>query len=441
MPSDVQPFSFWRQWLILRRRLRLIVFATFVCGLAAAVFSLLQPKIFEATTHLLVSESKLADLSSRNATYVYYDLLRSYETFINNDYLIQKTLEHFQLQKPPYELTPDGFKRRRILRVELAKNTRLLEVSVEFPEPKLAADIANYFASNAVAFNEEMNARDAQRTRESLKQQLDQALEAMERSRQTLLEFSKTSGLEELRESVWSLLEEKSQAESQLAQLNTDLSRVSARRQGLGEELQRQAPRIELKRSLAENPILKESLSAGSPEKSAPPATTLVKEESVNPVYQQVQSLLVETDVELLGLGAARQAVEKAAEARKQRLAVLLREKALKESTLDRLTQDYQLASDSYESLSKQYQDAWMNVSARSTDLKVIAPAIVPERPVSPRLPLNVVLAAALGLVLSSLLALWLHQFELSKAEMPLELENGGAERINEIKRSAKGRL
>jgi polysaccharide biosynthesis transport protein len=440
MPSDVQPFSFWRQWLILRRRLRLIVFGTFACGLAACVFSLLQSKIFEATTYLLVSESKLADLTSRNAAYVYYDLLRSYETFINNDYLIQKTVEHFQLQQPPYELTPDRFKRRRILQVELSKNTRLLEVSVEFPEPQLAAGIANYFASNAVAFNEEMNTRDAQRTREVLKQQLDQALQGLEKSRQMLLEFSKTSGLEELRESVWNLLEEKSQAETQLAQLNTDLSRVSARRRGLGEELQKQAPKIELKRSVAEDPILKESLSAGNLEKSAVPPTAFVKEESVNPVYQQVQSLLVETDVELLGLKAAAQTVEKAAEARRQKLAVLLREKALKESTQDRLTQEYKLASDSYETLSKQYQDAWMNVSARSTDLKVIAPAVVPERPVSPRLWLNIVIASALGLVLFSLLALWLHQLEFSKAQMRLDLDSG-EERIKEIKRSVKGLL
>ncbi len=440
MPSDIQPFSFWRQWLILRRRGRLIVFGTLACSLAAGVFSLLQSKIFEATTYLLVSESKLADLTSRNAAYVYYDLLRSYETFINNDYLIQKTVEHFQLQQPPYELTPDRFKRRRILQVELPKNTRLLQVSVEFPEPQLAADIANYFASNAVAFNEEMNTRDAQRTRESLKQQLDQALQGMEKSRQMLLEFSKTSGLEELRESVWNLLEEKSQAETQLTQLNTDLSRVSARRRGLGEELQKQAPKIELKRSVAEDPILKESLSAGNLEKSAVPPTALVKEESVNPVYQQVQSLLVETDVELLGLKAAAQTVEKAAEARRQKLAVLLREKALKESTQDRLTQEYKLASDSYETLSKQYQDAWMNVSARSTDLKVIAPAVVPERPVSPRLWLNIVIASALGLVLFSLLALWLHQLEFSKAQMRLDLDSG-EERIKEIKRSVKGLL
>ena len=81
-----------------------------------------------------------------------------------------------------------------------------------------------------------------------------------------------------------------------------------------------------------------------------------------------------------------------------------------------------------------------MNVSARSTDLKVIAPAVVPERPVSPRLSLNVVIATALGLVLFSLLALWLHQLEFAKAQMRLDLDSG-EERIKKIKRSAKGLL
>jgi succinoglycan biosynthesis transport protein ExoP len=439
MPSDSQPFSFWKQWLILRQRQKLIILGTLLCGITAGIVSWLQPKIFNATTHLLVSESKISESSSHIPNFVYYELLRSYETFINNDYLMQKTVEHFQLHKPPYELTADKFRRRRFLQVKLSKNTRLLEVNVEFPDAKLAADIANYFAENALTFNEEMNARDTRRTREFLKQQLDQARQAQETAGQMLLDFSKSSGIEDLRESVWNLLEEKSQNESRLMQLNTDLSRIAARGEGLAKELKQQEPKIELKRSLADNPVFRESLAAGTPDKIPPAATALMKEESVNPVYQQIQGRLVETEVEALGLKAGIHSLQKASEEARQKLNLLLREKALKESTLERLTQEYQLARDAYATLNKRYQDASVNVSARSTDLKVIAPAIIPERPVKPRIPLNVLLASALGMVVSSLLALWLHQLELSKAQMQLEPESSSEEKIKEIKRSAKG--
>ncbi|MCI0424065.1 MAG: Wzz/FepE/Etk N-terminal domain-containing protein, partial [Acidobacteria bacterium] len=424
---------------ILRRRRGLILLTALLCGLTAGAVSLLQSKIYSATTHLLVSESKISDPRSRQTNYVYYELLRSYEAFINNDYLIQKTVEQFQLHRPPYELTPYKFKNRRILEVKLSKNTRLLEVTVEFPDARLAAEIANYFADNAVNFNEELNARDTQRTREFLKQQLDEARRSMERSGQMLLEFSRASRLEELRESVWNLLEEKSENESRLARLGTELSRTAAERSSLSEELKNQEPKIELKRSLAENPVFRESVKEASSQSGGLPPTALMKEEAVNPVYQQVQSGLVEANSELLSLKAGIQSLEKATESTRRKLALLLREKASKESTLERLTREYELASEGWAALNRKYQDASINVSARSTDLKVIAPAIVPERPVKPRVPLNVLLAVALGLALSSSLVLVRDRWERSKVQMQAEIESGTEERIKEIKRRAKG--
>jgi len=296
------------------------------CAFSAAAFSLLQPKIYSATTFLLVSESKITDSDSRNPNYVFYELLRSYETFINNDYLIQKTLERFGLQKSPYSLSVDKFKRQHILQVELSKNTRLLEVDVEFPNAQLAADIANFFAENAVAFNEEMNARDTQRMRFFLKQQLDQASQELDTSRKNLLEFSKNSRLEELRESVWNLLEEKSLNESELAKLNVSLARLSAKRDGLSTQLKGQEPKIELKRSLVEAPLYREDLNSSGKGKGKLPLDTLIKVESVNPIYQQVQSQIVETDSDILGTKAGLQALQRALETNRRKLDLMLQD-------------------------------------------------------------------------------------------------------------------
>lgn len=438
MPSDVQAFSFRRGWLVLWQRRRLLVSGALLCGLTAGVFSLLQPRIYRATTYLLVSESNIVESKAPNAGHIYYEVLRSYETLLKNDSLIEKTVRHFQLDQPPYELTPDRFKRRRILRVELPKNTRLLEVSVEFPDARLAAEIANYFASSAAAFNEEMNVRDVQRTPEVyLREELDRARKAMEESGRLREEFNKAAGLEELRESVWNLLDEKSQSESELTRLNTSLARAVASRAGLAEELKRQPPKIELRRNLAENPVFREPLDTEGSPKQRSPAASSISDESVNSVYQQIQTRLVETDSEILGLRAAIQSLESATEAIRQKLARLLREKAVKESALERLTGEHERARQSYATLGERYREASVNVSARSTNLKLVAPAIVPDTPVRPRVLLNVLVALALGLVVSSLLAFCLNQLELSKAQA--RLDSGSEDKVKEIKRSAKG--
>ena len=124
-----------KRWLPLRKRIRLIVLCSLTAALGAGVLSFWQARLYRATTHLLLAESKLADLESKTTNFVYYELLRSYETLINNDYLSFKNNPKVRTyrKKAPYELSVDTFRRRGMLKVQLSKNTRLLEVTVEPP--------------------------------------------------------------------------------------------------------------------------------------------------------------------------------------------------------------------------------------------------------------------------------------------------------------------
>ena len=104
---------------------------------------------------------------------------------------------------------------------------------MEFPNARLAAEICNYFVNQAVAFNEELNSRDAEKARLFLKEQLDHAGQSMELARNRLLEFNQSSTVEGLRESVRSLSAEKSGNETELAALQLELTRNAAKRESL----------------------------------------------------------------------------------------------------------------------------------------------------------------------------------------------------------------
>src|SRR6476620_11493077 len=99
-------------WSKLYRRRRLIALGTILCGAGALGLSLLQPKVYRASTYLLVSESKMSDRGTPNGNYLFYELLHSYETFIDNDTLLQKVVEHFQLNRPPHNLTVGKFRQK-----------------------------------------------------------------------------------------------------------------------------------------------------------------------------------------------------------------------------------------------------------------------------------------------------------------------------------------
>src|SRR2546422_520052 len=317
-------YTFWDLWTIFRKRRNLILLSTATAALGAFVFSFVLPKTFSATATLLISESPVAGADTRMFNFVYYDLLRSYETFGTNDYLIQKSIENFGLQNPPYKLSVDKFKRQRFLQVQLPKNTRLLNVSVEFPDARLASDIANFFATNIISLDEEANAR-----------------------------------------------------------LNSDSAYPEARNTSTGD-------------------------------KAKFPPNTPIKEEGADLLHQQIQGQLLEADSEILGIKAEIQMLQKKFESIKQKLALLLPEKIAKENTFDRLSLQAKLASDTYVSFNKKYQEAALNVGA-TTYLKLIAPALPPDRPIKPRIPLNVVLGACFGFLGSTLLAFLLQNLDLAK--------------------------
>ncbi len=393
-PDEKRLFSA-KWWSPLRKRSRLILLCTAAAALGAGILSLWQVRLYRATTYLLLAESKLADGESKTTNFVYYELLRSYETLINNDYLVLKTIEKFELQKSPYRLSVDGFRRQSILQVELSKNTRLLEVNVQFPDARLAADIANFFVSNAVAFNEQLNSRDAEKARMFLKEQLDQAAQTMETARVRLLEFNQTSTIEELRESVRSLLAEKSGNQAKLADLSLQLTRTSAKTESLASD-------------------------SRVPRDSEP----------------RMQNQIVEMQSETAGIKATMDVLRRMLEANKPLLGRLQREKALKESKLEQLSDEYNLARESYATLSKKYQDASITVGARSTDLKMITPAVAPERPFKPRVSLNIILAAGLGLAISVFLSFLLHNLESANTKGAVGVL--GDEKILEVRRQGK---
>ncbi|MCI0423159.1 MAG: hypothetical protein L0312_28700, partial [Acidobacteria bacterium] len=60
----------------------------------------------------------------------------------------------------------------------------------------------------------------------------------------------------------------------------------------------------------------------------------------------------------------------------------------------------FKMAQEALESTTRDYRNASVTVSAKSDELKQVAPALVPERPIRPRLLLNTLLGGFMGLVL-----------------------------------------
>src|SRR5689334_6389471 len=88
----------------LQRHARLIAVGAGVSMLIALVVSWASPKVYRATTYILISESKVnPDMSHPEWD---YSFLPTYIQFVNNEALAGEAIRHFHLAETPYRLTP-----------------------------------------------------------------------------------------------------------------------------------------------------------------------------------------------------------------------------------------------------------------------------------------------------------------------------------------------
>ena len=365
------------------------------CGAAALVVSLFLPNVYRATTYLLISESKIGE-SARDTNLQQMAMLPTFVPFVDNDALIDESLKKLQLDQPPYNLTLDVFRRRNYLDVRTPKSTRLLELNVEFPDARLAADLANEVAQGAVQYNQKLNATDTVATQEFLRKQLDRALESQVEAAAQKLKALEDARIEDREKELSILLAEKDRLSTQLQQLRLELVQNQGRTQSLEKALADEPERISLKRSVTSDRFVELAATRAFPDGTP----LVVTEESVNKVREEMRQTFVSASVN----SAAQTAGIAAATARlnqvNREISELISRITALRGRIETANQAYLLAVETTKTASRDYQAASVTVSSKSQDMKQIAPAIIPQRPVRPRILINTLMGFLLGVLL-----------------------------------------
>ncbi len=385
----------------LRQHRRWIMGGAAACALIALVVSLLLPKVYRATTYVLVSEPKLGSMLPTGAWQ--YALIRTYLPFVDSDALIASALHDLRLDQPPYELTVDKFRKRGYLDVDIPKSTRLLEINVEFPDARLAADVANYLAQNAVKFNDRLTVSDTEATQDFLSKRLAQAQDKLREVERERLKIRERAKLEDKEKELVILLDEKQQLAGQLQQLSLANAQNNAKAKTLQARLSLEPPILSLKKNVFSDPVLQYAVTRPG---GASDLQLSVSEETVNAAHEKLTTQYADALADAQGNSAGFQAGETRLAKVNGSLGRLLSEVALRRSEIETIDREYAVAKEAFEAASRDYTNASVTVTSKSQDLKQLAPAVPPERPIRPRLLLNVVLAAALGLAVLTLLAL-----------------------------------
>ena len=368
--------------------------------LVALVVSWTSPKIYRATTYVLVSESKVhPDVSRPDWDYTF---LPTYIQFVDNDALAMETVKHFHLDGAPYHLTPHRFLRGSV-DTQVVKNSRLLQIDVDFPDAQLAAELANYLAKGAAELNARINDVDTVNTQTFLKRRLDEASAHLAEARAKSLDVQRRAHLEDRERQLKILLDEKEVIARQVEDLRSAAAQSKQKSASLAESLSAEPRTVQLKKSIVSDRFLERAAQSLPADKQDLLSAT---EETSNPIRQELAQELAESKAS----AAADQAGLDVVVARLSQIdaetAGLTAELAQLRSAVDESEENAKLAREGYEIATRDYLNASVTVTARSEDLKPVSPAIIPENPIRPRILLNTIAAGLLGLVVSAGLAL-----------------------------------
>jgi uncharacterized protein involved in exopolysaccharide biosynthesis len=393
--------QFTRRLKKLRPYWRKIVAGACGCALVVLIVSFTLPKTYRATTYIMVSESKIG-AGSKDSAALQLAMLPTFIPFVDNDALIDDTIKKFRLDGPPHNLSVDRFRRRNYLDVRIPKSTRLVEVSVEFPNARLAADLANALTEGAVAFNDRMNATDTSATQIFLKKHLDQAIDALTSAAAGRVKVREDARIEDREKDLQILLTEKNELTARLRDLRLDLAQDESRSTSLKQALASEPPTILLKKSITADRFLEAAVEKLNLEK-APLAMT---EESPNRTREEMQRDFVGATVSVAAESAAMQTATARLKRVNEDISQLITRLVTLRSNIDRAEQEYALASEAVKNASHEYQTASITVSSKSQDMKQIAPALVPERPVRPSVLLNTLVGFVMGVLVFACVAL-----------------------------------
>ncbi|HWB96844.1 MAG TPA: hypothetical protein VG672_09085 [Bryobacteraceae bacterium] len=312
--------------------------------LLALAVSMATERRYTATARIVIEPPAGSDpRSAMVVSPIYLESLKTYEHFASSDSLFQKAMTQFHLRALLGGKAIESAK-KSVLKVEIIRNTRILEISATLPDPRLAQSLARFLADSTVALNQSLL--------QSGSEELLKGIEQQEREARAALERSEAAWAQALRDEPIESLQEAADADSRLR-----------------EDLQQQAVSLQLEVAGAAN-----RLQEGG----------------------ERQALLKELRTRIADL-------DRRASERQRVLAVRLADR-------DRLETQRKARQAAVAAIEGRLRGAHEAAGTRGERLTVIDPGVVPERPSTPNLPLNVLAALLLGLVLPlAYLALEMH--------------------------------
>ncbi|HLK17987.1 MAG TPA: hypothetical protein VKT81_03490 [Bryobacteraceae bacterium] len=327
----------------LRRRWRVAGIACAVAVLLSLPLSLLLPKRYTATASIIIEPPGNTD--ARTAIVIspmYLESLKTYERFADSDSLFARAAEKFHLQTGPAARPIESLK-RGVLKVTKLRDTKIMEISVTLTDPKLAQSVAQYLAEETVSLSHA----------ESLDADMESVAGAEKQAAAAVRKLNEV-------QHAWAALSVREPVETLQGELDANVELQGRLRQQL----------VDTQANIAE--------------------------------YQEQGKADSQFAREQLQSEKAREAVlEKRLQELNRSIQELGATMAIRSAQRDALQNELKSAQTAADAADTRLRELRGSAGNRGERLRVMDPGIVPQRPSSPNVPLNVAAALLVALTAS----------------------------------------
>lgn len=439
LPEEEQTPGYLRYWQILRRHKGAVLLAGSLGALLAFLITLPQTPVYQAKASIEIQGLNenfmhLKDYSPAPVNYYPQIDIQTQVKVLESRALLQQVIEKLKLRDKselanetsrisawrqalrlgaPQPMSPEEAVRKAAgnVKVKAAFNTRIVEILCDSTNPKLAADFANTLATEFIEQNLESRWQSAQKIGDWLTRQIQEFKIKLEKSEDALQAYAVATGLlftgeKETKENV---------AEEKLRQLQGELLKAQADR------INRQS-RFELASSVPPEslPEIMDDLSLKEYQVKLTELRRQMAElsSSLTPAHYKVQRVQAQIS-ELEGAlkkerGAILNRVGNEFESAQRREKLLgadyARQRQLVSSQAGKtihyniLKREVDTNRQLYESMLQRVKEAGVASAMKATGIRVVDPAVPPERPYKPRLVMNTFLGLLAGMFLGAVL-------------------------------------
>jgi succinoglycan biosynthesis transport protein ExoP len=313
-------------------------------ALALAV-SLALPREYTATARIVIEPPAGGDPRSAVAlSPIYLESLKTYEQFAAGDSLFQHAVDRFHLRASQGR-SIESLK-KHVLKVALVRNTRILEIAATLPDARLAQQLAKFLAESTVDLSRALITEGDRDLLQGIGQQEREIRANLDGIETAWARLLSEEPVDDLQSAMSQAAELSATLEQQILNTQLEIADATERQKTAGAAEQAEAR--------------KESSNAAA---------------RLEEMRKQLQSLDAQA---------------------RQRQKVL----ALRLTHRDKVEADRKAGEVALAGIETRLREARAESGYRGERLRIIDPGVVPERPSSPNLPLNVMAALLLGLVL-----------------------------------------